>query len=164
MSLPIAGGPSRPPTPPSHQPLDLRRLMKLGVDLEDALEEEGAEVVTPELIDSIADEQGVPATHLWAAAAMTTQLPFATVEKVRFVVCVGGCQGWGALDRLDQLLDIREQRLGGGLAGFDIHAKGCLDQCGKAPSIVVHTPDGTALIQASDEKALAEAVVQACGD
>src|SRR5262245_48092954 len=109
MSLPVLGKP-RPSTPATHAPLELDRLMKLGVAIEDAAEQAGTGELTAELLDQIADDSGAELSHLYAATAMTTDLPFARTGEVAFVCCAGGCQGWGALDRIEDLLAIRRDR------------------------------------------------------
>lgn len=159
MSLPIAGKP-RPQEPATHQPLDLDRLMKLGVAVEDAADEADAEVVTLEMLEELGEEMGVAPGHLLAAAVMTTDLQIARDDEVNFVVCAGGCQGWGALDRIDELLAIRRQRAEAGERLFGVCAKNCLDKCQQAPAVFVHGPDGAAIIDRATRDKLEEAVAE----
>jgi hypothetical protein len=163
MSLPVLGKP-RPSTPATHAPLELDRLMKLGIAIEDAAEQAGAAELTVELIDQLADDSGAAPSHLYAAAAMTTDLPFARSAEVAFVCCAGGCQGWGALDRIEDLLSIRRERAAAGKPTFDIQAKNCLDRCAEAPSVLAVSAAGSALITQADRAKLADAVAQLCGD
>jgi NADH:ubiquinone oxidoreductase subunit E len=161
MSLPIAGGPKGPSRPPTHKEVDLQTLMKLGMELEEATD---GDVIGAELIDELAAELGVDASRLYAAAALTTELEIAAEHDVRFVVCAGGCQKWGALACLDELLALRERRVEQGAQAFDVVARRCLDRCSAAPAVLVHTPDGAALIEEATPAVLAEAVATACGD
>lgn len=159
MSLPIAGGGKGPNRPPTHKPLNLDRMMNLGLAVEEAAD--GAPIGA-DAIDDLALEQGVDAGALYAAAATTTDVAFAREHEVAFVACGGVCQNWGALARLEQLVTLRQQRLDEGKPGFDIQARRCLDRCGQAPVIQIQTPDGTAWITEATEEAVAEAVAQAC--
>src|SRR3990172_1482795 len=109
MSLPVLGKP-RPSQPATHRVLELDRLMKLGVTVEDAAESAGVAELSAELLEQVADETGAEQSHLYAAAAMTPALPFTRSTELTFVCCAGGCQGWGALDRIEDLLTIRRER------------------------------------------------------
>lgn len=160
MSLPIAGGGAGSPRPPTHKPLDMNRMMKLGLAVEEAAEDAP---IGGDALDELALDQGVDASHLYAAAAMTTDVEFAREHDVAFVVCGGTCQNWGALARIEQLVTLRQQRIDDGLPGFDIQVKRCLDQCGRAPVLQIRTPDGTAWLTEATEASVAEAVEQACG-
>ena len=163
MSLPVLGKP-RPSRPATHAPLELDRLMKLGIALEDAAEAAGAEQLTPELIADVAADAGVEESHLYAAAAMTTDLPFARTSEVAFICCAGGCQGWGALERLDDLLALQRARAQAGQRGFDVLARSCIDRCAQAPAVLVVTPGGQALITDATADSLAEAVAEVCDE
>lgn len=162
MSLPIIGKP-RPEQPATHKPLELDRLMKLGVSVEDAAEDADDELVTTDMLEELGEDLGVPVSHLLAATAMTTDLELAREEEVTFVCCAGGCQGWGALERIDQLFDLRRERADAGKPLFNIHARNCLDQCQQAPVVLVHGPDGVAMIDQADADKLSEAVDAFCG-
>ncbi|HUH04324.1 MAG TPA: hypothetical protein VML75_20145 [Kofleriaceae bacterium] len=161
MSLPIAGKP-RPSHPATHATLDLDRLMKLGVAVEDAAEDTDSELVTPVLIDQLAEDLGERCANLYAAAAMTTDLEFDRQHPVTFVFCAGGCQGWGALDNMELLLDLRRDRAEAGLPVFNVLAKNCLDRCQHAPAVMMTSPDGTALLTEVTREKLIEAVEGAC--
>lgn len=159
MSLPIAGGPKGPNRAPTHKPLNLDKMMNLGLAVEEAAD---GEPITGEAMDELALEQGVDASHLYAAAATTTDVAFAREHDVAFIACGGVCQNWGALARLEQLVTLRQQRLDAGQKGFDIQARRCLDRCDHAPVIQIQTSDGTAWLTDATEAAVAEAVAQAC--
>ncbi len=163
MSLPVLGKP-KPSRPATHAPLELDRLMKLGIALEDAAEAAGVDQLTPELIADVAADTGAEESHLYAAAAMTTDLPFARISEVAFVCCAGGCQGWGALDRIDDLLALQRARAAAGQRGFDVLARNCIDRCAQAPAVLVVTPAGQALITDATRESLAGAVAQVCDE
>lgn len=160
MSLPTIGdGPKRPTRHPTHKPLDHQKMMNLGLEVEEAA---GGEPITSDAIDELALEQGVDASHLYAAAAVTTDVEIAREHDVVFVACGGNCQNWGALECIEHLVDLRQQRLESGKAGFDIQARSCLDKCEHAPVVMVRTPDGSGVIPKASKEALSEAVDQAC--
>jgi NADH:ubiquinone oxidoreductase subunit E len=163
MSLPVLGKP-RPSRPATHSPLELDRLMKLGIALEDAAEAAGTEQLSAELIAQVAADTGADESQLYAAAAMTTDLPFARTCEVAFVCCAGGCQGWGALDRIDDLLALQRARGAAGRRGFDVLARNCIDRCAQAPAVLVVTAAGQALITDATADKLAEAVAEVCDD
>ena len=163
MSLPVLGKP-RPSQPATHSPLELDRLMKLGIAVEDAAEAAGTEELDGDLIEQVADDTGAAPSHVYAAAAMTTDLRFARTAEVSFVCCAGGCQGWGALDRIDDLVALRRERAAAGLPLFDVHARNCLDRCADAPSVLAVTASGQALITGATRAKLAEAIADLCGD
>jgi NADH:ubiquinone oxidoreductase subunit E len=163
MSLPIVGSPktSREPT---HQVVDFDRSIRIAGDVEAALAERGAQALTPELVEEIADELGVRASHIYAAMAMMTKVPCAADADVRVELCVGNCQKWGALELLDRVLDVHgQQRADHGEASFGVVARSCLDRCADAAVVLIHTPDGTAGITAATVAALDEALAQLPG-
>ena len=148
-------GPSRPPT---HEPLSLETLSRVASKLEDALEAEGAEQLTPELVELIAGDLGVPETHVYAAAASMTEITCEASGSVRFELCVGGCQAWGAVQLLDHLLLRHAERRTDDQPPFGIVAKRCLDKCQHAPMVFVHTQDGTAALPEASVTQLDEAL------
>jgi NADH:ubiquinone oxidoreductase subunit E len=160
MSLPIAGGrgPTRPPT---HNELDLDKLSKLGLELDDIADDDAIRL---DDLEELAQTLGVDESALLAAAALVTDYQVAREADVQFVVCAGGCQKWGALDVLDQLVRLRRDRLDAGQPAFDIATRGCLDRCQDAAAVLVNTPDGTATITQASPDTIASAVTDACGD
>ena len=160
MSLPIAGG-GRPARAPTHKPLELRRVMQLAPELEEAVEEGGHEVLTPELIEELAADLGASEKHLFAAAAMMTDLKFDESDPVRFEICVGGCQSWGALSVLEKLVQLRAKRIEAGETSFGVVPRRCLDKCDRAAVVIVKTPDGTAGLSEATPEAVEAAVAQA---
>ena len=160
MPLPIAGG-GRPNRPPTHTPLDLKRLMTVAGELEDAFELESSEALTPGLVAELAADIGVPSVYVYAAAAMLTAIPCDASEPIRFELCIGGCQAWGATELLTHLLR-RHGR--DGQMPFGVVAKRCLDQCDKAAVVFIHTPSGKAGIAAATVADLDQALEQLRAD
>jgi NADH:ubiquinone oxidoreductase subunit E len=161
MKLPISGGPRGPSRPPTHPELDAAKLMRLGVALEDAA---SGGALTTAMVDELSQELGVDASRLFAAAALTTELAFANERDVQFAVCVGGCQGWGALACVDALVEIYQERDADERPLFDIVPKRCLDRCSQPPAVMVHTRDGVATLPEATPSGLADAVAAACAD
>ena len=165
MPLPIAGGRGRPTQPPTHAPLDMRRLMSIAAELEEAVElatgsDDLRAVLTPELVAELAADLGASEIAVYAAAALMTEIGCDASAPVRFELCVGGCQGWGAMELLKQLLKRHSQQREAGAAPFGVVAKRCLDTCAQAPIVLVHTPDGTAGLPAATLAQLDEAFEQ----
>jgi NADH:ubiquinone oxidoreductase subunit E len=156
MSLPIAGG-GGAMRPPTHTPLDFKRLMKVAMELEDAFELESADALTPQLVEEIAADIGVSSLYVYAAAATLTEIPCDASDPVRFELCIGGCQAWGASELLVHLLKRREQADG---PAFGIVAKRCLDKCDQAAVVFIHTPDGKAGLSAAKVADLDQALEQ----
>src|SRR5438105_2199065 len=103
--------------PPTHRPVELDRLLRLASALEDAAPDGR---VTPERLEAVAEDEGAPRTHLLAAAALVPGLSVPRLHPCALVHCVGACQQWGALDRLEQSLRARDARLARGAEGFDV--------------------------------------------
>ncbi len=127
--------------------------MRLASILEDAVEESDSDLITPALIEEVADDNGVDRSQLYAAACVT-DLQFSLPEPITFRVCAGGCQKWGALERIEQLLDLQENH------SFNIQSRNCVDKCGQAPAVIVDTPDGVALIENASEQSIQEAIAE----
>ena len=108
-----------------------------------ALVAAGEDELTPELLDGVAAELGCPKAHVYAAA-LTTWRPFAVDNAVRFAICAGQCQTAGALGLMEHLLHRRDQRTASGLPTFDLLPRGCLNGCGRGPTVYVMTREGVA--------------------
>ena len=117
-------------------------------------------VLTPELVAEVAADLAAPEAYVYAAAALMTEIGCNTSDPVRFELCVGGCQGWGAIDLLKHLLKRHAKHRDGDKTGFGVVAKRCLDKCEHAPIVMVHTPDGTAGMPAATVAQLDEAFEQ----
>lgn len=151
MSLPTFG-----PPPPTHAPIPPEKLQEIARPLA-ASHQEGS--ITFEDVERIAAEKGVPRTWVLATAGlMGLRLP--QRHEVAWVACVGGCQAYGALERLEQLLRAREQREQAGARSFDIHPVRCLDACMRGPVLRIHTPEGVAMIDRADEAKVAAALAE----
>ena len=139
----------------------MRRLMNLAGELEEAFELIDAETLTPQIVAEIAEEIGAPKVHVYAAAAMMTEIACDASAAVRFELCIGGCQSWGAAELLRHLLKRHAQRQEAGAPLFGVVAKRCLDKCERAAVVLVHTPDGTAGLAAATIEQLDEALATA---
>jgi NADH:ubiquinone oxidoreductase subunit E len=135
--------------------------MQLAPELDEAFEDGGHERLTPELIEEFAADIGASEGQLCAVAAMMTDIAWDESAPVRFEVCVGGCQSWGALPVLDKLLKLRSKRVEEGAPSFGVVPKRCLDKCDRASVVIVKTPDGTAGLSEASPETIAEAVEQA---
>ncbi len=158
-ALTETSGAKRPRRPETHDPADTMKLMNLGLELE---EEADGEPVTFEMMEELADDHGVPLKLVVAGAALVDDLELANDAEVRFRVCTGRCQSWGALDRLEHLISLRRQDRGDGKPNFDIEPVDCLDRCEHAPSMIVVTDHGIAGLDNVSEADLDTAVQQLC--
>ncbi len=131
----MANLPTRSPT---HRDVDMTRLAGLGMEVEELAE---AGPLTPDRLIALAEEQGKPVSHYYAALALATELEL-PAAAVTAVFCAGKCQSWGALDAIDRAAAVWEQRGG----GFAITVRSCLDKCEDAPVCEIRTPDGTATL------------------
>jgi hypothetical protein len=98
--------------------------------------------------------------HVYAAAALMTEIGCDASDAVRFELCIGGCQAWGAGELLRHLLERHAQGRENDAPRFGIVAKRCLDKCDHAALVLVHTPNGTAALPAASIDALDEALAQ----
>lgn len=146
--------PMRPTRPPTHQSLPLDRLTRLVTEIESIAE---AGVITAEALEDLAAERGVNVSELYAAVAFTENA-MKREHQVRFLVCAGGCQEWGALVNIEHLAGLREARVEAGRPAFDIIPRQCLDTCMNAASVVAHAPAGKAMIPEATPQALDEAI------
>ena len=158
MPLPIAGGGGGPTRPPTHTPLDMRRLMSIATQLDDELELLGKTELTPEVVEELAGEIGASAVQIYAAAALMSEIPCDASDPVRFELCIGSCQQWGAAELLAHLLKRHAQRRDDDAPRFGIVAKRCLDKCERAAVVLAHSPDGTASFAQAKPEQLDEAI------
>ncbi len=155
MPMQIGGGPKRPQRPPTHKSLSFDKLGKWVAEIEEAAT---GGVVTAEALADLAADLGTGAENLYAAL-VTSDLTLApTGEPIRFEVCAGGCQQWGALSVLEHLLDIRADRLDEDEPTFEVMPKACLDKCGHAAAVVVASPAGRAVIEEATADKINEAL------
>lgn len=144
----------RPLRPPTHASVPFATLAKLATELE-GVAEDG--ILEMDALLDLASELGVGVEKLLAAVPQT-ELKLKTGEPVRFEVCVGGCQDWGALACAEHLANEWERRSDDGEKLFDIVPRECLDKCQSAATVVLVTPDGRAVIAAADATKLDEAL------
>lgn len=159
MSLPMAGGPpGGGPGVPTHPTVPMENLIKLAQALMAA---SGGEPFSLELAQKVADDNDAPLSHVFAGAGIMGIRPEQTGD-IAFVVCVGGCQGFGALDCIDDLIKLRKDRAGADKRLFDVHPVSCMDRCQLAPAVRVHTPDGVGFLPSAKADALTVAVAEVC--
>ena len=149
----------RPNRPETHKPAPMMKLMDLGLEVE---AEAAGEPATMELLNSIAYDQDASIEHLLAGAALMEGLTFERATDIRFKVCTGHCQRWGALPRLLHLVSLLQAGGADRKANFDIEPVECLDRCDRAPAVIVHTPDGVAALDGVTDADLTAAVEQLC--
>jgi NADH:ubiquinone oxidoreductase subunit E len=136
----------------------MRRLMSVASQLDDELELLGKDALTPEVAEELATEVGASATQVYAAAALMSEIPCDASDPVRFEVCIGSCQQWGATELIDHLLKRHAQRRDQDAPTFGIVAKRCLDKCERAAVVFAHSPDGTASFAQATPDELDEAI------
>ena len=158
-SVDALSNPARHRRPETHKPASPMKLMELGLIVE---EEAEGEAVSVDLIENVADDEGVPIALVFAGAALIPGLNHEQSSDVRFEVCIGQCQSWGALERLNQLVALRLEAQGDRKANFDVVPVECLDRCDKAPVMRVHTPEGVAALDRVEKVELNAAVDQLC--
>jgi len=165
MTTPRDGAKKGPDRSPTHKPLDHQRMMKLGLAVEECADDQPIDC---DALEDLALEAGANVSHLFASAAVTTDVEFAREYNTAFTVCGGVCQNWGALDAIEYLVELRRERIDAGQAGFDIIVKSCLDRCEHAPVVVAHSPDGSAHVSPTHQpmhvlrQAIDEAVEALC--
>ena len=142
MSLPISGG--GPPRTPTHQAIPMPTLLGIAGELDEALDLIGAEELSPAVVEELAEDLGKSVIEVYAAAALFSQIPFASEHDTQFEVCLGECQKWGAAELVSQLHSycMNESRDDG--PSFSLVLRRCMDNCFEAPMVKVHTPDGVA--------------------
>ncbi|PRP92074.1 glutaredoxin 3 [Enhygromyxa salina] len=158
-ALAASSGRKRPSRPETHQLVDPMKLMELGLTVEGETE---GEPLTLALIEEVAGDEGAPLQLVMAGVALMDELELERESDVCFRVCTGRCQSWGALDRLEHLLSLRQDDRGDGKPSFDIEPVECLDRCDRAPAVVVVTEDGIAGLDAARDEDLSAAVEQLC--
>lgn len=131
----------------------MNKLAGLGMEVEE-LAEGGP--VTPDRLLALAEEQGKPPSHYYAAVALATEIELPTLP-VTAVFCAGKCQSWGALDAIDRAAEEWEKRGG----GFAIAVRSCLDKCEEAPVCELRTPSGTATLLRVKPEQVSEAIAAA---
>jgi len=144
----------RPLRPATHRALPFATLAKLGDSIAEVAEDGRVEL---EALLDLASELGVGCERLLAAIPHT-EIELVADEAIRFEVCVGGCQEWGALEVAEHLLDVREQRSDDGGTLFDVVPRACLDKCQGAAAVILATADGRAVIDKATPSKIDEAL------
>lgn len=125
--------------------------MKLASRIEDAATDGS---ISREAIDELAEDAGVDRAQLYAAAVLCDDVAIDRRHHVQLVFCTGGCQQWGALDRLEHALAARDR----GNLPVDIVPRACLDRCEHAPAVELHSPDGLAVLPAATDDSIDDAL------
>ena len=131
------------PKAKTHKGMAMDKLMRLAAEIEDIAE---GGVVTAEAIDDLSADRGVPREKFYAALGMCFNVQLKLESEIQIAVCTGGCQEYGALECVSELLDIREDRLEEEASAFDVIPKPCLNRCQNASVLELRTPDGTAVV------------------
>lgn len=139
----------------THKSLPMDKLMRMAGDVED-IARDGT--VRAEDIDDLSADCGVPREKLYAGLGMSGDVTLQLEHDIQFVICTGGCQDFGALPCVRELLDIREERLEDGSPGFDVVPRSCLNRCQSAPVVEVRSKEGNAVIQDATPSSLGDAV------
>jgi len=138
---------------PTHQPLDLN----VQWDLSDAIEEAAPDKrVSHELMAQVASAQDAPVSHVYIGAAIDPMLQWERASDLTLHVCVGACQGFGAVEVLDAILAARVARSEPGRAAFDIIPRGCLSACERGPVVTSNGPHGQAIHPGATPEGVAE--------
>jgi hypothetical protein len=139
---------------PTHQEISPARLAQLALDLDDAAEGASGRPLEHETIALLAERQGIPVSHYYAAAPLTdVSLSQAQPAKIDF--CVGACQRWGALECIDSAAARLAQLKAEGKPGFNIAVRQCLDKCERAAVCRITTQDGTCFLTETTAETLA---------
>ena len=127
---------------PTHQPMDLNDQW----DLSDAIDDVAPDKrVSHELMVQVAEAQSCPVGHVYIGASIDPMLQWQRQSDLTIHVCVGACQGYGAGEVLDRLLEVRDARSSAGKAAFDVVPRGCLSACERAPVLASNGSHGQAL-------------------
>jgi len=115
-------------------------------DLSDAIEDAAPDKrVSHELMVQVAEAQSCPVSHAYIGAAIDPMLQWQRQSDLTIHVCVGSCQGYGAGEVLDKLLEAKEARSSGGNPAFDVVPRGCLSACERGPVLASNGAHGQAL-------------------
>ncbi|MBT8496487.1 MAG: hypothetical protein KJO07_25795 [Deltaproteobacteria bacterium] len=139
---------AKPTRAPTHTPVELGKLMKLAGDLEDIASD--GRVREDDLLE-LAEDNGI-SPELYYAALPVADMEVGSEAPAQFVVCVGGCQGWGSLECIERLLDDRDDT-----NRYAIGVRECLDRCERAAVVEVRSKDGTAVLTEASPEQVAEA-------
>ncbi len=145
------------PKAKTHKAMPMDKLMRLAGDVED-ISEDG--FVTAEAIEELSADEGVPREKLYAALGMSGAVQLKVEHAIQIAVCTGGCQEYGALECVSELLDIREELVEEGKDAFDLVPKHCLNRCESAAVLELRTPDGTAVIRSATPALVRQAALE----
>ncbi|MEZ4272102.1 MAG: hypothetical protein R3C68_11940 [Myxococcota bacterium] len=130
-----------PPLSATHQPLDPAVQQKLKQALVDIAK---GERLNMEMVQTVAQTHACSLAQVYAAMALDPNLVFDMQHDVLVAICVGACQAQGAIENLETLLRLRQERLQAGHASFEIVARHCLDMCAHSPVCLSRSAHGQA--------------------
>ena len=134
-------------------------------DLSDAIEDAAPDqVVSHGLMVQVAEAQGCPVSHAYIGAAIDPMLQWEREAALTIHVCVGACQGFGAADVLERVLDERDQRSRPDKVAFDVIPRGCLSVCERGPVLSSNGAHGQALHPEVSVEGVVELLDVLCAD
>ena len=158
MNFPPGGG--SPPTP-THQPIDMMSLYELFGSIREIAE---GGVVTITAIEDLAEREGVPRTHAYAAMMFDPTIALETEGSTSINVCTGRCQMFGAIDVLEELLVARDTRKANGDSPLNVIPRSCLDQCDFPPVLMSKSPNGLCTHRFAKSAELPEIIEAICSE
>ena len=156
MSLLRNAGPPRPVT---HQRIDPLKLKDIAERLENFLD---GQPTTPALMRQFSEEEGVVLSHAYAGLAVAPQIMPPIDSETLIAICVGDCQEQGALENLEELLELKDGLDQKGSPSFSIVPRHCLDMCAHSPVCISRSPHGQAAHPRLKKESLQEMVSQLC--
>jgi NADH:ubiquinone oxidoreductase subunit E len=127
---------------PTHEPMDLNDQWDLSDAIDDAAPDKR---VSHELMVQVAEAHSCPVAHVYIGASVDPVLQWQRQSELTIHVCVGACQGYGAGEVLDRLLEVRDARSLDGKPAFDVVPRGCLSACERAPVLASNGSHGQGL-------------------
>jgi len=130
-----------PPLEQTHELLPMEEMEKL----RNAIQAKANEArVTFTMVEEVARDNEVPVSHVYAGMSLDPNLVPDLSQDVLIAVCTSTCQLQGAIANIEELVQLRKQRVAEGKAAFDIVPRQCLDMCAHAPVAITRSPMGTA--------------------
>jgi NADH:ubiquinone oxidoreductase subunit E len=135
--LPNAG----PPRPITHQAIDHQVLINLATLVE--TKAQGGPARMP-ILEEVAESENVPLSHVVASLGVNPQIIPDVDSQTLIAICVGTCQGQGAIPVLDKLLELKKERDANAKPSFSIVPRSCLDMCAHSPVCISRSAHGQA--------------------
>ena len=148
-----------PPLKLTHDPIPPEEMMRLRDALRTRCQDSK---VTMDVIEQVASSSNAPRAHVYASAALDPNLVIDAETNVLIAICVGTCQGQGAIENLETLLKIRSERKQAGKRIFDVVPRTCLDMCVHSPIAMSRSPHGMAAHPKLTKEQIDELVTTLC--